>query len=152
MSAFIAVFMTATRRGRDGKFLKTLVIAPLALALLAFAVANRQLVALSLNPFDSSDASLELTLPLFIVIIAAAVVGVIAGGIATWFGQRRWRRAARRLEAEVHEARQKLAEWNAHVPVAPTGTRPLGPERTESGRTTGHLARQERRSVVERAS
>lgn len=106
-----------------GKFLKTLVIVPLALVLLAFAVANRHLVAVSFNPFDSSDASLALTLPLFIVIIAAAVLGVIAGGIAVWFGQRRWRRAARRYEAEASEARQKLAEWNAHVPLVPAGDR-----------------------------
>ncbi len=110
-----------------GKFLKTLVIVPLALVLIAFAVANRQLVALSFNPFDSSDPSLALTLPLFIVIIAAAMAGVIAGGIATWFGQRRWRRAARRFEAEVREARQKLAEWNAHIPIAPTGRDRLPP-------------------------
>ena len=104
-----------------GKILKTLVIVPLALALLAFAVANRQLVMLSFDPFASSDPALALTLPLFIVIIVAAILGVIAGGIATWFGQRRWRRAARRLEAEVREARQKLTEWNAHVPLAPAG-------------------------------
>ena len=106
-----------------GKFLKTLVIVPIALVLLAFAVANRQLVMVSFNPFDSGDLSLALTLPLFIVIIAAAVVGVIAGGIAVWFGQRRWRRSARRFEAEAQAARQKLAEWNAHVPLAPAGDR-----------------------------
>lgn len=109
------------------KILKTLVIVPLALALLAFAVANRQLVMVSFDPLDSSDASLALTLPLFIVIIAAAILGVIAGGIATWFGQRRWRRAARRLEAEVRDVRQKLAEWNVHVPIAPTGRERLPP-------------------------
>ncbi|HEY0219599.1 MAG TPA: lipopolysaccharide assembly protein LapA domain-containing protein [Afipia sp.] len=106
-----------------GKFFKTLVIVPLALILLAFAVANRQIVMVSFNPFDSGDTSLALTLPLFIVIIAAAVIGVIAGGIAVWFGQRRWRRAARRFEAEASEARQKLADWNAHIPLAPAGDR-----------------------------
>lgn len=108
-----------------GKFLKTLVIVPLALILLAFAVANRQLVMVSFNPFDTSDIALALTLPLFIVIIAAAVLGVIAGGIAVWFGQRRWRRAARRHEAEAQEARRKLAEWNAYVPLAPAGDRQM---------------------------
>ncbi|HEY0234878.1 MAG TPA: lipopolysaccharide assembly protein LapA domain-containing protein [Afipia sp.] len=112
-----------------GKFLKTLVIVPIALILLAFAVANRQLVAVSFNPFDSSDVSLALTLPLFIVIIAAAVLGVIAGGIAVWFGQRRWRRAARRFEAEAQAARQKLAGWSAPAPLAPAGDRltPVAP-------------------------
>lgn len=32
--------------------------------------------------------------PLFVVIIAVAMFGVIAGGVATWFGQHCWRRAA----------------------------------------------------------
>ena len=118
-----------------GKFLKTLVIVPLALILLAFAVANRQLVMVSFNPFESSDAALALTLPLFIVIIVAAVLGVIAGGIAVWFGQRRWRRAARRLEADAQAARKKLAEWNAHVPLAPAGDRfmPVAPAGSYQG-------------------
>ncbi len=115
-----------------GKFLKTLVVVPLALILLAFAVANRQLVMVSFNPFDASDASLALTLPLFVIIIAAAVLGVISGGIAVWFGQRRWRRAARRHEAEAQAARQKLAEWNAHVPIAPAG-RDLPPPSAPAG-------------------
>jgi uncharacterized integral membrane protein len=112
-----------------GKILKTLVIVPLALVLLAFAVANRQLVMVSFDPFDSTDPSLALTLPLFIIIIAATILGVIAGGIATWFGQRRWRRAARRLEAE---AREKPARWNPHVPIGPAGRDPLAPAPAES--------------------
>lgn len=118
-----------------GKFLKTLVIVPLALILLAFAVANRQLVMVSFNPFESSDAALALTLPLFIVIIVAAVLGVIAGGIAVWFGQRRWRRAARRFETEAQAARKKLAEWNPRGPLAPAGDRlmPVAPASPSQG-------------------
>jgi uncharacterized integral membrane protein len=103
------------------RFLKALVIVPLAAVLLAFAVANRQMVTVSFDPFDSSDPTMALTLPLFIVIIVAVVVGVIAGGIATWFGQRHWRRAARRHEAEARDARQRLTEINARVPLAPAG-------------------------------
>ncbi|RTL53870.1 MAG: DUF1049 domain-containing protein [Bradyrhizobiaceae bacterium] len=115
------------------KFLKTLVIAPIALVLLAFAVANRHLVMVSFNPFDSADASLALTLPLFIVIIAAAIIGVIAGGIATWVGQRHWRRSSRRHEAEAYEARQRLAELTARIPqvsgerFGPGAAVPAGP-------------------------
>ena len=40
-------------------------------------------------------------MPLFVVIIAVAILGVGAGGLATWFRQRRWRRAARQHEAEA---------------------------------------------------
>jgi hypothetical protein len=45
------------------------------------------------------------TLPLFVVIIVTAILGVVAGGMATWFGQRHWRRAARQHEADAHQAR-----------------------------------------------
>lgn len=97
------------------KFLNTLVVLPLALIFIAFAVANRHFVTLSLDPFNSADPAVALTLPLFVVVIAMAALGVIAGGIATWFGQRRWRRAARRLEDELQDARTRLASTEASL-------------------------------------
>jgi hypothetical protein len=35
---------------------------------------------------------------------------VIAGGTATWFQQRHWRRAARRHEADARQARAEAAD------------------------------------------
>ncbi|WP_458759034.1 LapA family protein [Afipia sp. TerB] len=90
------------------KFLNTLIVLPLALIFIAFAVANRHFVTLSFDPFNSADPAVALTLPLFVVVIAMAALGVIAGGIATWFGQRRWRRSARQLEGELQETRSRL--------------------------------------------
>jgi uncharacterized integral membrane protein len=66
-----------------------------------FAVANRQAVTLSFDPFSSTSPAYAVTLPLFIVVFALLIVGVIVGGTAVWFGQRRIRRARRRLDAEV---------------------------------------------------
>lgn len=97
------------------KFLTTLIVLPLALIFIAFAVANRHFVTLSLDPFNSADPAVALTLPLFVVVIVMAGLGVIAGGIATWLGQRRWRRAARRLEGELHDARTRLAGTEASL-------------------------------------
>jgi hypothetical protein len=97
------------------KFLNTLIVLPLALIFIAFAVANRHFVTLSLDPFNSTNPAVALTLPLFVVVIAMAALGVIAGGIATWFGQRRWRRAARRLEGELHDTRTRLASTEASL-------------------------------------
>jgi uncharacterized integral membrane protein len=90
------------------KLLNTLIVLPLALIFIAFAVANRHFVTLSFDPFNSADPAVALTLPLFVVVIVMAVLGVIAGGIATWFGQRRWRRSARQLEGELQETRSRL--------------------------------------------
>jgi uncharacterized integral membrane protein len=91
------------------KFLSTLVLVLLGLVFLVFAVANRHLLTVSFDPFNSSNPSLGMTLPLFVVIIAVAIAGVVAGGSATWFRQRHWRRAARQYEADARQARAQLA-------------------------------------------
>lgn len=92
------------------KIVNVLVVLPLAIVFIVFAVANRHMVTLSFDPFDSSDAALGVTMPLFVVIIACVTLGVVVGGIVTWFGQRRWRRAARLHEAEARNARSQLAD------------------------------------------
>src|SRR4029079_3774798 len=92
------------------KFFTALVLIPLGLIFIVFAVANRHLVTVSFDPFHSSDPAARVTLPLFAVIIAVAIMGVVAGGCATWFRQRRWRRAARRHEADARTAKAQLAE------------------------------------------
>jgi hypothetical protein len=38
---------------------------------------------------------------------------VVAGGSATWFRQRHWRRAARQHEADARQARAQLADLRA---------------------------------------
>jgi len=93
------------------KFLTGLVLIPLGLIFIDFAVANRHLVTVSFDPFGSGDTAFDLSpVPLFAIIIVAMIVGVVAGGSATWFRQRRWRRAARQHEAEARQARAQLAE------------------------------------------
>ena len=95
------------------KFLTGLVLIPLGLIFIVFAVANRHLVTVSFDPFNSRDPSVAVTLPLFVVIIAVAIAGVVAGGSATWFRQRHWRRAARQHEADARQARAQLADLRA---------------------------------------
>jgi uncharacterized integral membrane protein len=95
------------------KFFTALVLIPLGLIFVVFAVANRHPVTVSFDPFNSTDPSVGFTLPLFVVIIAVAIAGVLAGGSATWFRQRRWRRAARQHEADARQARAQLADLRA---------------------------------------
>jgi uncharacterized integral membrane protein len=95
------------------KFFTTLIVVPLGLILIVFAVANRHFVTVSFDPFNSVDPSVSVSLPLFVLIILVAILGVVAGGCATWFGQRRWRRAARRHEADARVAREQLADLRA---------------------------------------
>ncbi|MGY8661984.1 lipopolysaccharide assembly protein LapA domain-containing protein [Bradyrhizobium sp. UFLA05-109] len=95
------------------KFLTALIVIPVALLLVDFAVANHHLVTVSFDPFNSADPALRIALPLFLLLILVAVLGVLTGGCAVWFGQRHWRRAARRHEADARSARSELADLRA---------------------------------------
>jgi uncharacterized integral membrane protein len=101
------------------KFFTALVVIPLGLIFVVFAVANRHPVTVSFDPFNSSDPSVGFTLPLFVVIIAVAIAGVLAGGSATWFRQRHWRRAARQHEADARQMRAQLADLRAGATMSP---------------------------------
>jgi uncharacterized integral membrane protein len=92
------------------KFFMVVVLIPLGLIFIVFAVANRHLVTVSFDPLNSVDPSLAVRLPLFVVIIAVGIAGVMAGGCATWFRQRHWRRAARQHEADARQVRAQLAD------------------------------------------
>jgi uncharacterized integral membrane protein len=95
------------------KFLTAMVLIPLGLIFIVFAVANRHMVTVSFDPFNSRDPSVGATLPLFVVIIGVAIAGVIVGGAATWLRQGHWRRAARQHEADARQARMQLADLRA---------------------------------------
>jgi uncharacterized integral membrane protein len=107
------------------KFFTALLVIPLGLFFIIFAVANRQLVTVSFDPFNSTTPTVAITLPLFLVLIIVAILGVIAGGAATWFRQHRWRRAARQHEADAHQARAELADLRAALAAAQAERRRL---------------------------
>lgn len=90
------------------KIVAALILVPLAIIIVALAVANRQSVTVSFDPFSASAPAVAQTLPLFALIFVVLIAGVIVGGVAAWLGQRQWRRAARRLEREASELRAKL--------------------------------------------
>src|SRR4051794_41332681 len=104
---------------RMRKFLNILTVLPLGLILIVFAVANRHFVTVSFDPFNTVEPALSASLPLFVLIIAVAILGVVVGGLATWFGQRHWRRAARRHEADARDAKAELADLRASAVAAP---------------------------------
>ena len=95
------------------KFFTALIVIPLGMLFVVFAVANRHFVTVSFDPFNSRDPSVSVTMPLFVVIIGVAILGVVAGGAASRLRQRHWRRAARQHEADARHARAQLAELRA---------------------------------------
>jgi uncharacterized integral membrane protein len=83
------------------KIIAAVILVPLAVVIIAFFVANRQIVTVSLDPFGAEHPAASLTLPLFALVIVLLVLGVLIGGIAAWLRQSKWRRTARRLEREI---------------------------------------------------
>jgi uncharacterized integral membrane protein len=95
------------------KIVAVLILVPLGIVIIAFAVANRQSVTLSFDPFSASAPAAALTLPLFVIVMVTLIVGVIVGGLAVRLGHGKWRRLARRLEREAGELRAKLDALHA---------------------------------------
>ena len=107
------------------KFLTTVIVIALFVLFVVFAVANRHDVTVSFDPFNSGDPALTFATPLFVLIIAAVALGVLAGGCATWIGQRRWRRAARQHRAEADTAKAELANVKSAALAAQAGPQRL---------------------------
>jgi uncharacterized integral membrane protein len=91
------------------KTVVALVLVPLAVLIVVFAVANRQPVTVSFDPFGAGDPALSATVPLYILIFILVIMGVIVGGLAAWLRQHKWRRAARRASAETRALKAELA-------------------------------------------
>ncbi len=91
------------------KLAAAVVLLPLAVVIILFAVANRQWVTVSFDPLVSVNPAYAVSLPLFLLIFIALIAGVLVGGIAAWLRQARWRRAARRLEREVQALQDEVA-------------------------------------------
>jgi hypothetical protein len=92
------------------KIITALVLIPLAIAFITFAVANRQIVVISLDPFDQAHPAIAMSLPLFALILMLIIGGVVVGGVAAWLKQSKWRRAARHAEWEARELRAEVDE------------------------------------------
>src|SRR5262249_41792499 len=90
------------------RIVSILIVVPLAIVIVAFAVAKRQSVTVSFDPFSSASPAYAATVPLFVLIFALLILGVLVGGVAAWIRQGRWRRTARRLDGEVRTLHQEM--------------------------------------------
>ena len=111
------------------RFLKGLVLVPVAIVVILLAVANREPVLLSLDPFSPELPVFSVTLPLYAILFAAVALGVVVGGVFTWLGQSGTRRAARhrgreirRLEGETERLRATAPEPEAASYAVPGRT------------------------------
>jgi uncharacterized integral membrane protein len=89
------------------RILTILIAFPAAAVLITLAIANRHAVTLVLDPFNPTAPLVSLSLPFYVYVFGALILGVVMGGLATWANQARWRRQAR---VQTVEARRWQSE------------------------------------------
>jgi Lipopolysaccharide assembly protein A domain len=90
------------------RFLTVALCLAVAAVVVPIGLANRQFITLSLDPFGRTATPLAIDLPLSLLMFAMFMLGLLAGALATWFGQGKWRRTAR------HKAREAF-QWKAEA-------------------------------------
>lgn len=105
------------------KLVSIAVLVPLAIVIVMFAVANRGVVAVSFDPFDTTNPAFVVRLPLFALIFILVGLGVFVGGVAAWLRQSRWRARARGAEADAKRLREQL-DAQGRRPALPAVSEP----------------------------
>ena len=105
------------------RFLKSLVLLPIAVLVILLAVANRDPVRLSLDPF-SPDPVFSVGLPLYAILFGAVALGIVVGGVFTWLGQGRVRASARHHRREATRYEREVDRLRPYSPDATGPTYP----------------------------
>ena len=92
------------------RILRWLIGLPIVILVIGFAIANRNSVTLSFDPFTSVNPSVYLIMPLWLLFFAGIFVGLIVGWIASWWAQGKHRKAARDARSELAKLQTELAD------------------------------------------
>ncbi len=83
---------------------------PVGVILITIAISNRQIVTFSIDPVSRIDPFFAVSLPLYLLLFAAILFGIIFGGIAAWLAQGKWRKNARHMTEEATKWRAEAAQ------------------------------------------
>lgn len=96
---------------------RTLFFWTLAVATAVLAVANRDYVPLSFDPFNSAAPAVVVQVKLFWIILGSALIGIVLGGWSSWLAQAPLRQTVRenedkirRLEREIEVAQKIIVQ------------------------------------------
>jgi uncharacterized integral membrane protein len=95
-------------------FLKWLLLLPVCVLTLVFAIANRHVVTVVFDPFGDNQG-MHLTAPLFIILFLAVMVGVLLGGTAAWLAQGKYRRSAKAARSDLARIRDETERLRSQV-------------------------------------
>ncbi|HVA15086.1 MAG TPA: lipopolysaccharide assembly protein LapA domain-containing protein [Stellaceae bacterium] len=101
------------------RYLRWVLLGLVALILIVFAVANRNLITLTFWPLP-----IALGAPLYLVVLLTLLAGFLLGELVAWLNGRRWRREARRNARRIEELERELAALSKPKEAARELTRP----------------------------
>lgn len=99
-----------------------IILVPIAVIGISFAVANRQWIAVSLDPFNRAAPAASINMPLWALFFCGVFVGIFVGWLVAWLGNRRYRQATRQAKIELvrsqqaHEREKRDLASNAVIP------------------------------------
>src|SRR5262245_58561483 len=102
-----------------------LILVPLTIVTISLAVANRQSVIVSFDPFDPAHPAVTRALPLYLLMLLLVIGGVLGGGSAAWLRQGKWRRAARLANAQTRELRAEVERLRRRLGSAAVTAHPV---------------------------
>lgn len=105
----------AQRKSRIVKLIFWLTLLPIAVVLIAFAIANRAPVSVRFDPLPFA-----IDLPLYAVALIGIFIGLVSGGIMTWLRGGRWRKLARERQHDKEQLERELAPHRTRT--GPAGT------------------------------
>ncbi|HEV2559561.1 MAG TPA: lipopolysaccharide assembly protein LapA domain-containing protein [Microvirga sp.] len=100
------------------RFLKALILLPVAILVVLLAVANREPVQVSVDPFTPDAPGFVMNVPLYAVVFAAVMLGVLVGGVAAWLAQSKHRRARRHYRREAQHLKTETDRMRAERPAS----------------------------------
>lgn len=89
------------------KLLSWIFWVPVGVVLITIAVSNRQIVTFSVDPVSKIDPIFSLSVPLYLLLFAAILFGILFGGAAAWLAQGKWRKNARQMTGEAAKWREE---------------------------------------------
>ncbi|MGY6568757.1 MAG: LapA family protein [Salinarimonas sp.] len=107
-------------------FIKALILFPIGFVIILLAIANRNPIAISLDPFSLDDPLMSFTVPLWLALLAALAIGVIVGGVAAWLVQGKHRKLERQYKRECDSLRKEVESTREAARAGQDGTALIG--------------------------
>ena len=96
------------------RILSFLILAPLAVLLVVFCVANREAVPVSFDPIGTMP-QFAFEAPLFVLLLGGIIVGLLLGGLGTWMTQGHYRTKASNRRREIENLRHEVELSNERL-------------------------------------